>query len=680
MRVYQSNELRNVAIVAHGGSGKTSLTEALLFNSGAINRLGKVDEGNTTTDYYPEEIKRKVTINVSPAPVEWQNHKINILDTPGYSDFIGDVKAALRVADTMMMIVCAVSGVEVQTEIIWQMAVEQGLPRMVFVNKLDRENANFDNVLTEMQEKFEGSQFVPLQLPIGAEEQFEGVVDLITMKALYFDAKGSVSRETEIPADLEDIAITYRESMIEAAAECDDDLLILYLEGEELSAEQILSGLRQGIASAKISPVLCGSALKNIAVRPLMDFMVNFLPSPLTKGPADAPRQPQAVLVYKTLTDPYVGKVSLLRVFQGMLKPDSLVYNTNKEKDEKVAQVMVMQGKTQFPVTEAHCGDLIAVTKLQVTGTGDTLSQKNAPQKLAGIEFPEPSLSIAIKPKSKGDEDKLGNALNRSLEEDVTIKLEKNLETKQTLLIGMGELHLDIIKERLQRKFGVEIETEEPMVPYRETIRTPVSKVEGKHKKQTGGHGQFGHVYIDFAPAPGEEFTFEETIFGGSVPRQYIPAVEKGLRENISEGVLAGYPVTWLRATLVDGSYHPVDSSEMAFKLAAGIAFRRGIEQAKPILLEPLMNVEIRVPEQYMGDIIGDINSKRGKIMGMEPEGKNQLIRAQAPLAEMYRYAIDLKSITQGRGSFKMVFNHYEEVPANLADKIIEKARAAREE
>ncbi|KYH30920.1 elongation factor G [Neomoorella mulderi] len=681
MKVYPSTNIRNVGIVAHGGAGKTSLTEALLYNAGATKRLGRVDEGNTVTDYHPEEIKRKVTINTSLAFAEWQDHKINILDTPGYSDFFGDVVSALRVVDSVLVVVSAVAGVEVQTEVVWEEAEARHLPRLAYVNKMDRENANFQKAIESMRERLSG-RIVPVQLPIGAAETFSGVIDILNQKAYTYDGNGN-EKEVPVPAEYAGEVASLREALVEAAAEGDDELLMKYLEGEELTPDEVRLGLKKAIAEGKVVPVLCGSALKNMGVRPLLDYIVDYLPSPVDvagKTAAELEKESLAALVFKTLADPYVGRLSMFRVYSGVLKSDSTVYNANRESEEKIGQLFALQGKNQVAVTEMRPGDMGAIAKLQVTTTGDTLTSKASPVKLEGINFPEPTLPVAIRPKSKGDEDKLSNALARLLEEDPTLRLSKNTETRETILTGMGESHLDITLERLQRKFGVEVEMSTPRVPYRETIRASVNRVEGKHKKQTGGHGQYGHVFIDMSPLPDKEFEFTETIFGGAVPRQYIPAVEKGIREAMQEGILAGYPVTNIKVNLADGSYHTVDSSEMAFKIAAGIAFRKAVEQAKPVLLEPIMNVEITVPEQFMGDIMGDLNSRRGRILGMEPQGKNQIIRAQVPLAEMYRYAIDLKSITQGRGHFKMDFAQYEEVPASIAEKIIQEARREKEE
>ncbi|ADI01979.1 MAG TPA: elongation factor G [Syntrophothermus lipocalidus] len=672
MNVYPTEKIRNVAIIAHGGAGKTSLTEAMLYQTGAIKRLGRVDDGNTTADFYPEEIKRKITINTTLVPCEYRGLKINVLDTPGFADFAGEVKGALRVADSVIVVLSAVAGVEVQTEIYWEECGD--LPRIAFINKMDRENASFEKALEEMREKF-SQPIVPLQIPIGAEANFKGVVDLIKMRALLFEPGTGKMTEAEIPAELADQVEAYKEQIVEAAAEGDDELLNKYLEGEELTDEEIQRGIKGAATNGTAVFVFCGSALNNMGIQPMMDFIVDCMPDPShhsdVKG-KDVSAEPLAALVFKTIADPYIGRLNFFRVFTGTMKADSVVYNANKEKEERIGNLLVMRGKEQFAVPELKAGDIAAVAKLSVTTTGDTLTDKARPVILKGIEFPQPTLAMAIEPKSKGDEDKLSSALQRLMEEDPTITMEKNTETRQTILKTMGETHTDIIVERLKSKFGVDVGTTEMKIPYRETIRAMV-QVEGKHKKQTGGHGQYGHVWLKLEPLPDAEFAFEESVFGGAVPRNFFPAVEKGVREAMTEGVLAGYPVTNVKVTLYDGSYHPVDSSEMSFKLAAILAFRKGMEQAKPVLLEPIMNVEVLIPEQYLGDIIGDLNSKRGRVLGMEPQGKNQLVKAQVPLAEMARYSIDLKSITQGRGKFQMSFSHYEEVPANIAEKIAKK-------
>jgi len=670
LKTFATNKIKNVGIVAHGGAGKTSLTEALLYNTGYTSRLGKVDDGTTTTDYLPEEIKRKVTITSTLAPIEWKEHKLNLIDTPGYADFIGEVKGTLRVVDSILMVVCGVSGVEVQTEVIWDFAQEKQMPRIIFINKLDRENANFQKVVEELKETF-GTGVVPIQIPIGAEAQFKGVVDVLRGKAYEF-ANGKMT-EISIPTELEGQIAEYRDSLMEAAAEGDDELLMKYLEGEELTAEEIILGFKKGVKAGKVFPVLAGSALNNIGIPLLLDAIVDFLPSPAELSDKDLEKETPAALIFKTLSDPYVGKLSFFRVFTGKFTTNDSIYNANLGKEEKINNFLLVRGKNQETLNEVVAGDIAAVAKLQETLTGHTLCLKGKQVVLEGIDFPEPTLAVAISPKSRGDEDKVGNAVSRLLEEDPTLRLEKNTETKETILWGMGDLHLDIIVERMKTKFGVDVEMRTPKVPYRETIRKTV-KVQGKHKKQSGGAGQYGDVWLNLEPLPDADFEFHEQIFGGAVPKNYFPAVEKGIREAMQEGVLAGYPVTNVKATLVDGSYHPVDSNEISFKIAGSLAFRKGMEQANPVLLEPIMNVEILVPEQFMGDIMGDLNSKRGRIMGMEPQGKMQLIKAQVPLAEMYRYAIDLKSITQARGSFKMQFSHYEEVPQKLAEEVI-KAR-----
>ncbi|MGI6225725.1 MAG: elongation factor G [Peptococcales bacterium] len=667
MKTYTPEKIRNVGITAHGGAGKTTLTEAILYNAGLLSRLGKVDDGTTVTDYLPEEIKRKVTITSTLAPMEWNNTKINFVDTPGYADFIGEVKGTLRAVDNLLMVVCGVSGVEVQTEVIWDFANEKNMPRIIFINKLDRENSNFNKVLSELKESF-GTSIVPIQIPIGSEANFSGLVDILQLKAFSF--KDGKATEIPIPNDLEEEVQVYRDALMESAAEGDDELLMKYLEGEELSPEEIIKGFKNGVKEAKIFPVLVGSALNNIGIPNLINAVVDFLPSPQELSEKDLLQEAPAALVFKTLADPYVGKLSFFRVFTGSLKTSDSILNANIEKEEKVGHFLMVRGKTQENLSEVMAGDIAAVAKLQETLTGHTLCLKSKPQILEGIEFPEPTLSVAISPKSRGDEDKVGNALSRLLEEDPTLKVEKNLETKESILKGMGDLHLEIIMDRMKAKFGVEVEMRTPKVPYRETIRGTV-KIQGKHKKQSGGAGQYGDVWLTLEPLPDADFEFHETVFGGAVPRNYFPAVEKGIREAMQEGILAGYPVTNVKATLVDGSYHPVDSNEMSFKIAGSLAFKKGMEKANPVLLEPIMNVEILCPEQFMGDIMGDLNSKRGRIMGMEPKGKLQVIRAQAPLAEMFRYAIDLKSITQARGSFKMELSHYEDVPQRIAEDII---------
>jgi len=693
MKSYSSGSLRNIGLIAHGGAGKTSVAEAMLFTSGMTDRLGRSDDGNTVMDHDPEEIKRKMSISLSIAPCHWKDAKINIVDTPGYFDFIGDVRAGLRVVDGAIMVVDAVAGVEVGTELFWEFADEYKLPRMIYVNKIDRENASFSNSLDSLRQAF-GNSVVPMQMPIGHEASFKGVVDLVSMKALMDNGDGKILVE-DIPVDLSEQAKSLREPLLEAAAESDDELIEKYLEGEELSPGEILRGLRKGVSKGQVFPVLVGSAIRNQGTAALLDAVTSMMPSPADAGSVKGtdPRtgneatrtvsseEPFSALVFKTMADPYVGKLTVFRVYSGVLRSDSHAYNASKGRSERVGQLFVMKGKHQEPVEQAIAGDLAAVAKLQETGTGDTLCDEHHPIVYQPVSFPAPVYSVAVAPKAKGDEDKIGSGLARLAEEDPTFKVEKNPETLQTLISGMGDLHLDVITDRLKRKFGVDVVLEPPKVPYRETIRG-TAKVEGKHKKQTGGRGQYGHVFIEMEPlGPDAEtdFEFVDKIFGGAVPRQYIPAVEKGIRETMQEGVIAGYPVSGVRVTLVDGSYHTVDSSEMAFKIASSMAFKKGFVEASPALLEPIMKVEVTVPDIFMGDVMGDLNKKRGKILGMEPRGTVQVIRALAPLSEMFKYSIDLRSITQGRGLYTMEFSHYEEVPAHLAQEIIAQAKKDKE-
>jgi len=671
--------------MAHGGAGKTSLAEAMLFAAKATTRLGRVDDGTSILDYDPEEVRRQISINTALAPVEWNNTKVNILDTPGYFDFVGDVIAATHVADSALIVVCASSGVEVGTEKAWEYAEQAELPRMVFINKMDRENANFDRVVQQLRDFF-GPQVVPVQIPIGNAQDFSGIIDLIKGKAFGKDGK-----EIPVPADMQDAVNAAHEVLMEAVSVADDELMMKYLEGETLSDEEIAEALRKGTKAGDVVPVFCGSAGQNVGINLLLDHIVSCAPSPVHRKVAGTLKGEPITIntddgalcaqVFKTMADPYVGKLTLFRVFSGKISSDSSVFNTRSGKDERIGQLFLIKGKEQIPVSEIGAGDIGAVAKLQDTNTNDTLATKDRPVQLQPIQFPTPAMTMAVAPKSKGDEDKIGSGLSRLAEEDPTFKVEKNTETGQTLISGIGDLHLEVMCSRLKSKFGVEVELTNPMVPYREAIRGK-AKVEGKHKKQTGGRGQYGHVWLELAPPdPDQEerLRFVDAIFGGAVPKQYIPAVEKGLLEIIDEGVLAGYPVEKIKVTLLDGSYHAVDSSEMAFKIATHMAFKKGFMEANPVLLEPIMNVEVRVPEAFMGDVMGDMNKKRGRILGMEPAGKMQIIKAQAPLAEMFRYAIDLRSMTQGRGSFTMEFSHYEEVPAQIAEQIIANSKKKEE-
>ena len=679
MKEYKGDKIRNVAVVSHGGAGKTSLVEAFLFNSNAVTRLGKVDDGTATTDFEPEEMKRKVTISSALAPVEWKEHKVNFIDTPGKADFVAEVHSALRAADSVLVTLCAAAGVEVETEKAWQYAEDLGLPRIAFINKMDRENADFDAVVETMKAKF-GNSVVPIQLPIGSEDSFKGVIDLVRMKAY-------MPKETEIPADMQETAELARTMLMETAAEADDDLLAKYLDGEELTSDEIHTGLIKGMEQTKIFPVLCGSAYKNMGIAPTLDAIIAYVPSPEKRvvtgvhpqTKADVERKsgdPFAAFVFKTTADPFVGRLSFIRVFSGQIKPDSTLYNASKEKSERIGNIFTMRGKHQDPLTVANAGDIAVVAKMQETSTGDTLCDKDKHVVFDPISFPKPMYTMCLEAKNKGDEDKIGNALHRLMDEDHTFRTKKDTETHQLLVYGMGELHLDIMAERMKRKFGVDVKLSKPKVPYRETIRGSV-KVEGKHKKQSGGHGQFGHVWIQMDPLPpGGNFEFVDSIFGGAVPRQYIPAVEKGVRDTLAHGVLAGYPMVDVKVTLVDGSYHSVDSSEMAFKVASALAIKKGAMQAKPVLLEPICNIEVHMPEASMGDVIGDLNTRRGRIQGMENIGKGRgIVRAQVPLSELFTYSMNLRSITQSRGKFDMNFSHYEELPQRMADEIIANAK-----
>jgi elongation factor G len=694
LKKYRVDQLRNLAIISHGGAGKTTLAEAMLFLGGAVDRFGKVDDGTSTMDYDPDEVKRKISINASVAPVEWNGHKINLIDTPGYSDFVGEVVGALRIADAAMVLVDAVSGVEVGTELNWRHADDRKLPRLVVVNRMDRENANFDKVLGSIREIF-GNSAVAAQIPIGEGDKFRGVADIIHMKAfISSDASGKNVVESPIPDELADAALELREKLVEYAAESDEELLNKYLEGEELTQEEFERGLAAGVADGSVVPVFCASGLRMVGVKPLMDSIVALLPSPVGQGAVigrlpgseDATErrpdetEPFSALVFKTMADPYVGKITMFRVYSGVVKSDSQVYNASKDKVERFGQVFLIKGKQQIAVAEVGAGDIAGVAKLSETTTGDTLSDKDKPIVLDPIKFPSPVLSMAARAKSKGDEDKIGQGLTRLQEEDPTLRYTKELETGELIVAGMGEVHLDIIAERLKRKFGAEMTLDTPKVPYRETIKGTV-KVEGRHKKQTGGRGQFGHVWIEMSPLPtGSGFEFEDKVFGGAVPRQFIPAVEKGLREGLPEGgILAGFPLVDLKCSLYDGSSHPVDSSEMAFKIAAQLALKKGCQEANPVILEPIVKAEVTVPEEYMGDVMGDFNKKRGRILGMEPEGRYQVVKALVPMAEMFKYSIDLRSMTAGRGTFTTEFDHYEEVPFSVAEKVIEQAKKEKE-
>ena len=682
MKVYRAEQIRNVALVSHVGAGKTSLVDAALYDSGAATRQGKVDEGSSVADYDPDELKRSMTLHAKALPVEWKNTKINFIDTPGYADFVGEVKAGLRVADAALVVVTAEKGVEVGTELTWQYSDERNLPRMVLINKLDRENTSFDNALKSLRDRF-GLKVVPLQIPIGEQSGFRGVVDLVSQKGFTFEG-GNKVQEVAIPAELKENISSYREQLIESAVESDDAMMEKFLEGEELSDEEVLSVVKKGTRSGQLIPVLCGAGSKNIGVQTLLDAIVDYLPDAAETVPEDAKEfgNNLSMFVFKTAAA-QVGTISTFRVYTGTLKPDTHVYNAQTKADERIGQLITPRGKTQEPATEIPAGDIGAVAKLSNTHTGDTLAgSKDVTTALAPINFPEPCYTVAVFPKSQADLDKMGNALTRVVEEDRTLRVSRDPETAEVLLSGMGESHLQITIEGIKRKYGVDLEVRDPRISYRETIRKK-ARANGRHKRQSGGHGQFGDVWLEIEPLPagGEEtFVFEDKIVGGVVPGQYIPGVEKGVRESLKRGFVSGNPMVYVKVALVDGKYHPVDSSAQSFEIAASLGMQEAVPLASPTLLEPVMTVTITVPESNMGDVMSDINTKRGRVLGMALVGDGmQQITANVPQAEMLHYATDLRSITQGRGSFKMEFYQYEEVPANVQQEIIAQHKKAAE-
>ncbi|MEX0800666.1 MAG: elongation factor G [Dehalococcoidia bacterium] len=680
MREYPPEKIRNVALIGHGSTGKTSLAEAMLFASGATTRLGRIEDGTTASDWDPDEQKRQFSINLSLVPVEWNGHKVNAVDAPGYADFMGEVKCALRAADLALIVVCGASGVQVGTEFAWQFCEELALPRAIFVNRMDRENSDFSRTLAQIQSSW-GQKCVPLQVPVGSQQNLKGVVDLLAMKA----SLGEKGEQAEIPAELADEANAQREKLIEAAAETDDALIEKYLGGEELSQEELANGVRTGIKAGSLVPVLTGSATKMSGIQALLEAMAAAFPSPLD-APAAAdgdtlkadPSGTLAALVFKTAADPYVGRLTYFRVFSGALKADSQAWNANRQASERIGPVYQIIGKEQEHVSQVVAGDIGAVAKLTETQTGDTLCAKERPVTLPAISFPEPAFSAAIRPKTKADFDKMGTALARIVEEDPSLKLERSGEG-ETILSGMGDSHVEVALEKIRRKFGVELEMATPRVPYRETIQG-TARAEYTHKKQTGGHGQFARVAVALEPLPrGTGHEFANKTVGGVVPKQYVGSVEKGVNEAMGEGVLAHYPMVDLKVTLVDGKEHPVDSSDIAFKIAAAQAVKQGAQDAHPVLLEPIMTMKITVPEPNTGDIISDLNGKRARVLGMTPTGSMTTVEAQAPLAEVQHYSADLRSMTQGRGHYSLAFSHYEEVPSHAAQKVIEAAEQARE-
>ncbi len=686
MKTYPMDTIRNVAVMGHGKCGKTSLTEAMLFNAKAIDRLGNVADGTTVTDYDAEEIKRGFSISTAIAPVEWKDMKYNIIDTPGFFDFAGGVKEGLRAADSALIVLSGRSGVSVGTEQTFKYAKKKGVPTMFFVNKIDDPRADYTRTLEEMKSVF-GKSITPFVYPIQEDGEFKGFVDIVDMTARRYD--GIYRVEMPVPEGMAEVIEPLRDMIMEAVAETDEELMVKYFNGEEFTVDEIKNAIRTGVKDGSIYPVYCGSGQNNIGVRSLMDGIGKYLPAPSeieeiaraadTAEPIEivqTEEETTAAVVFKTIVDPYVGKLSIFRVYSGEVKADSTLYNPNKGADEKIGKIFTLCGKKQTETKSVKAGDIGCVAKLDVTKTGDTLCQKGKNIILTGIEFPNPVLSMAVKPKAKGDEEKIIGGLTKLMDEDPTFAISNNTETKQTLINGQGEQHIDVLISKLKSKYGVEVILEEPIVPYRETIRKKAT-VEGKHKKQSGGHGQYGHVKIEFEPGISEEMLFEEKVFGGSVPKNYFPAVEKGLRDSCQKGVLAGYPVVNLKATLLDGSYHPVDSSEMAFKTAASIAYKEGLKQADPVLLEPIGYLKAYVPESIMGDVIGDINKRRGRIMGMGESGKDglNLIEAEVPMSEMFKYATDLRSMSQGRGIFEFSFVRYEQAPQNVADAVIAKSK-----
>lgn len=694
MKNYTVRKLRNVGLIGHGATGKTSLAEALLYYTNNTDRLGKIEDGTTVMDYEQEEKRRGISLSTSIAFVEENDVKINIVDMPGYFDFEGEMVQGMRAVDIATIVVCAVSGVQVGTEKAWDYCNKIKLPRAFFINKMDRENADFDKTIEAMKNKF-GMSVVPIQYPIGKENNFNGIVDVISKTALKVNEKTRKMEQIEIPTELMDKIDECKQMIMEAVAETDEELLDKYLNDGELCDEDIYLGLIKGCSQGDIAPVLCGSATKVIGIKSMIENIIQCFPSPeysIAQKATDLKKdeevfikvdekEPFSAIVFKTIADPFVGKISLFRVITGKISGDMVVSNPNKEKSEKLNHLFFMKGKNQVAAQEIIAGDIGAVAKLQYTATGDTLCSSNFNIMYDKIDFPNAVMPMAILPKAKGDEEKISLALSKLIEEDPVFKVERDIENAETIVWGLGEAHLEVIASRLNNKFGADVLLQQPKVPYRETIKGR-SEVQGKHKKQSGGHGQYGDVKIIFEPRQDGELDLEfvDKVVGGAVPRNFIPAVEKGLRDCISSGVLAGYPVIGLKATLFDGSYHPVDSSEMAFKIAASIAYKKGLELAKPILLEPIMSVEVLIPDEYMGDVMGDINKKRGRVIGMEQEGKLQKVIAEVPMVEMFNYSTDLRSMTQARGRYISRFSRYEEVPSLELSKILDEARRLKAE
>jgi elongation factor G len=684
----------NIALVAHGGAGKTTLADVILYNAKVVDRIGRVDDGTSNFDFEPEEISKKISISSAFHHIMWNKNYINILDTPGYANFLTDTEFCLKAATGAVLIVSAISGVKVETYTLWDLLTEWRIPRIAFVSKMDRERADFLKAVDDIEKDLKVIP-VPLQYPIGSEADFKGIIDLIKKEAYYFENDGSgVYKKGEIPKELLDEVNRLRDFLVEKVAEVSDELTDKYLEGAEITEKELLDGLKLGTMTHQFLPVLCGSAFKNIGVSHLLDWIVQVLPSadevpdaiginPNTGNEERRKRIPDApfsALVFKTYVDAYAGKMSVARIFSGKIVPETTVYNSVQKDKEKISSIMIVEGKKFKPVNSAQAGDIVAFPKLKNVKTGDTLCDESAQIIYKAPEIPEPSISFAAIPKTRADEDKLSQAISKIIEEDPTIRFGKDEQTKEFLLSGVGQTHVEITLEKLKRKYGVEVELKTPKVPYKETIKKRV-QVQGKYKKQSGGHGQYGDCWIEVEPLPrGAGFKFVDKIVGGVIPKQYIPAVEKGIREAMQEGVLAGFPVVDVMVTLYDGSFHPVDSSDLAFQIAGSLAFKKAAQQANPVLLEPIMDLEVITPEDCLGDVIGDINAKRGHVVGVEPKANSQIVRAKVPMAEILKYANDLKSLTSGRALFHVKFSHYEEVPTHLSEKIIQQVKKEKAE
>ncbi len=671
------DKIRNVVLLSHSVAGKTSLIEAMLFDSGAINRLGKIEQGNTIGDYNPDEIERRISINSKLLYTDWKNTRLNLLDTPGYADFVGEVLGPLRAADSALLLICGVNGIEVGTQRMWNWLEEKKLARLIFINKLDKENSDFEKVINSIRKNF-GNKCLPIQYPLGKTINFKGSVNLLNRQEL-----------SQISGPEKELARNWRQLLMDAIAESDDGLMEKYLEGKELAEEEIKNTLRKAVISGQIFPVLCGSAAADLSVKLLLDSIVDYLPTPLDlkeitgkkpnsdeviKRPV-SPDAPFSAFIFKTISDPYVGQLTLFRVFSGKLSSDGVFYNINRSSKERIGQLFMLQGKEQHPVAEVQAGGIAAVAKLKDTQTGDTICEEKSPIIFETIKFPEPAISFSIKPHARQDEEKISGALAKISSEDPTFKVSRDAQTKEMIISGMGDLHLEVMIGRLKKRFNVGVDVGTPKVAYKETVSKKM-QVQGKYKRQSGGRGQYGDCWLEVEPLPrGEGFLFVDKIVGGAIPRQYIPSVEKGVRDAMQVGILAGYPVADLKVTLYDGSFHTVDSSDMAFQIAGSMAFKKAQETANPVLLEPIMNVEVTVPDEFMGAVTGDLNSRRGRILGMEIQGTSQIIKASVPLVEMLKYATELRSFTGGRGSYTMRFSHYEEVPNRLAAGVIAQSK-----